>query len=72
MLAFKGAPASFPVRKRNRHLQQYLQWSDYIRTIAENYIHDVMGGVSFIGIHLRIASDWVSIIYFLPPLLIIE
>ena len=59
VLAFKGAPASFPVKPYHRHLQHYLQWSDTINTLAMDYINDVMGGVKFIGVHMRIGSDWV-------------
>lgn len=59
VLAFKGAPASFPVKPYHRHLQRYLQWSDTINTLANEYINEVMGGAKFIGVHMRIGSDWV-------------
>ena len=61
IIALRGAPATFPVEKHNRHLQRYLQWSDLINTQAEEYIRgdSGIGGQQFIGVHLRIGSDWV-------------
>ena len=61
VLAFKGAPASFPVLKRNRHLQKYLVWSDTLMTGALEYITHTMDNDSFIAVHLRIGSDWVRV-----------
>jgi peptide-O-fucosyltransferase len=58
ILSFKGAPAAFPVNKRNLHLQKYLQWSDSIRLAASQYVEGEMGGAKYIGVHMRMGSDW--------------
>ena len=61
VLALKGAPASFPVSKRNRHLQKYLVWSDALMSEALDYISNTMNNDTFIAVHLRIGSDWVRL-----------
>jgi hypothetical protein len=60
--AFKGAPAHFPVEPRYVNLHQYLKWSDKIMDEAEAYIDKKFKNEMFIGIHLRNAGDWVSLI----------
>ena len=60
VLAFRGAPASYPVLKENRHYQRYLVPSERIENEAQGYIDEHFKGERFVGIHLRIASDWVS------------
>ncbi|XP_018012864.1 GDP-fucose protein O-fucosyltransferase 1 [Hyalella azteca] len=57
VLAFTGAPASFPVQKQNRALQEYLVWSDDIDAKAQNVIDSFPRG-PFVGIHLRNGVDW--------------
>lgn len=60
VLAFTGAPASFPVQKENVHLQKYLTWSDDIANKARIFIKKNMSGGAFLGIHLRNGQDWVK------------
>ncbi|KAG7177838.1 GDP-fucose protein O-fucosyltransferase 1-like [Homarus americanus] len=58
VLAFTGAPATFPVQESNRHLHKYLIWSDSIVEKAQQFIATLPRG-PFIGIHLRNGIDWV-------------
>ena len=60
MLAFKGAPASFPVQRFNRALQQYVVWNSQMKGWTEEYVQREMSGEAYIAVHLRIGSDWVS------------
>ena len=60
VLAFTGAPASFPVQLENKHLQKYLQWNDKITNMAKNFIKKTLPPGAFIGIHLRNGIDWVK------------
>ncbi|CAH0603187.1 unnamed protein product [Chrysodeixis includens] len=60
VLAFTGAPASFPVQKENVHLQKYLKWSDDIANKTRLFIKKNMSGGGFLGIHLRNGQDWVK------------
>ncbi|CAL4069312.1 unnamed protein product [Meganyctiphanes norvegica] len=57
VLAFTGAPASFPVQKDNRGLHKYLKWSDSISKRAESFIKTLPRG-PFVGIHMRNGIDW--------------
>lgn len=59
VLAFVGAPASFPVQIENLELHRYLAWSDNIATAAKEFIKNKLPRGSFIGIHLRNGIDWV-------------
>lgn len=58
VLAFTGAPASFPVQKENRDLHQYLEWSDDIKKKATKFIKSTLPPSVFVGIHLRNGIDW--------------
>lgn len=58
VLAFTGAPASFPVQKENIELQQYLKWSDKVLNEAKKFIKNSLPRGAFIGIHLRNGIDW--------------
>ena len=60
VLAFKGAPASFPVEREDRQLQQYIRWNERINTQAEEYIKHTIGDSPYIGVHLRMGEDWVG------------
>eukprot|EP00731_Ephydatia_muelleri_P011989 Em0006g883a len=64
VLAFKGAPATFPVLRHHRHLQRYVLWSDKMNRIVEDYITKEMKAAPFIGVHMRIGVDW--LFFFLP------
>ncbi|XP_068620922.1 GDP-fucose protein O-fucosyltransferase 1 isoform X2 [Battus philenor] len=59
VLAFTGAPASFPVQKENVHLHKYLKWNPDITEKARAFIKKNISGGGFIGIHLRNGQDWV-------------
>lgn len=56
-----GAPGDFPVVERNRRLQKYLQWSNEIDRISDEFIKNHLPEGPFIGIHLRTGSDWVML-----------
>lgn len=58
VLAFTGAPASFPVQAENRNLHQYLVWNTNIKNQAINFIRSTLPVGPFIGIHLRNGVDW--------------
>nr|CAG4650813.1 EOG090X02RM [Simocephalus serrulatus]SVE94128.1 EOG090X02RM [Simocephalus serrulatus] len=58
VLAFTGAPASFPVQPENRDLQKFLVWTDKIASRALSFIRHVLPVGAFIGIHLRNGVDW--------------
>ena len=59
VLAFTGAPASFPVQLENKKLQKYLQWNDEMVGKAKSFIKEKLPPGAFIGIHLRNGIDWV-------------
>ena len=59
VLAFKGAPARFPVIREHRSLHQYLKWSKNMNQQAEDYINTRLHGEPYISVHLRMGSDWV-------------
>lgn len=58
VLAFTGAPASFPVQMENRGLHKYLRWSNEINDLADMFIRNVLPKGPFFGIHLRNGVDW--------------
>jgi len=58
VLAFTGAPASFPVQKDNVHLQKYLQFNQEWDSKAKDWINVHLAGGPFVGIHLRNGMDW--------------
>lgn len=59
VLAFTGAPATFPVQPEFIHLQKYLQWSELIDKQANSFIAKILPKGAFIGIHLRNGIDWI-------------
>jgi len=59
VLAFTGAPAPFPVQQQNTGLQKYLEWSDAMAAKRDDFIRDTIGNEKFLGIHLRLGSDFV-------------
>lgn len=66
VLAFAGAPASFPVQLENRNLHKYLEWSDNIAEKAEGFIKEKLPKGAFVGIHLRNGIDWVRACEHIP------
>lgn len=60
VLAFAGAPASFPVQLENRDLQRYLKWNKEMSQAANSFIKTKLPKGGFIGIHLRNGIDWVG------------
>ncbi|XP_037944226.1 GDP-fucose protein O-fucosyltransferase 1-like, partial [Teleopsis dalmanni] len=60
VLAFTGAPASFPVQLENRDLQRYVTWNSKIINSAQDFIRNELPRGAFIGIHLRNGIDWVK------------
>ncbi|XP_025833903.1 GDP-fucose protein O-fucosyltransferase 1-like [Agrilus planipennis] len=66
VLAFTGAPASFPVQFDNLFLQKYLIWSESILDKANHFIKNVLPEGAFIGIHLRNGIDWVRACEHIP------
>ena len=63
VLAFKGAPASFPLKREDRPLQQYIRWNERMNGLAEEYIKHTIGDSPYIGVHLRMEDDWVCFIW---------
>ena len=61
VLAFTGAPGSFPVQEKNVVLQKYLKWSDFIDEKAQHFIDKFKNqpDEKFIAIHLRNGIDFV-------------
>ncbi|XP_061401462.1 GDP-fucose protein O-fucosyltransferase 1 [Musca vetustissima] len=59
VIAFTGAPASFPVQKENRDIHEYLKWNKKMREAATKFIKNTLPKGAFLGIHLRNGIDWV-------------
>ncbi|XP_066597283.1 GDP-fucose protein O-fucosyltransferase 1 [Prorops nasuta] len=58
VLAFTGAPASFPVQLENKQLHKCLEWNDDVIKNAKTFIKEILPRGEFIGIHLRNGVDW--------------
>lgn len=58
VLAFSGAPASFPVQMENAGLQRYFRFSNDVVSRAKKFIAEQVPRGAFIGIHLRNGIDW--------------
>lgn len=62
VLAFTGAPSSFPVTSDYWPLQKYLRWSTKIENLANAFIKETLLTGPYLGIHLRNDIDFVSMI----------
>ena len=60
--ALRGAPAAFPVQPQYRELQRYMEFSEGISKVGDNYINETFRGEKYIGIHLRNGDDWVKLV----------
>ena len=58
VLALMGAPAPYPVREEDRHLQKYVAFSDSVKDFSDNYIAQHVQR-PLAGVHLRNGIDWV-------------
>lgn len=63
VLAFTGAPASFPVQLENKDLQRCINWNNNMLDEVKTFIKETLPKGAFIGIHLRNGLDWVIISY---------
>lgn len=62
VLAFTGAPASFPVQSENKKLQKCLVWNDKITREARTIVKKNLPRGAYVGIHLRNGIDWVKLV----------
>jgi len=60
VLAFRGAPATYPIQPQHIQLQRLLQWSDSIESIATKYINENLQPGKYVGIHLRNEDAWIQ------------
>uniref|UniRef100_F6PLX9 GDP-fucose protein O-fucosyltransferase 1 n=2 Tax=Ciona intestinalis TaxID=7719 RepID=F6PLX9_CIOIN len=57
VLAFMGAPASYPVNEKDKQLQRYVQWTKDLENSAGKLI-DLKLKKPYVGIHFRNGMDW--------------
>ncbi|VDQ09859.1 unnamed protein product [Trichobilharzia regenti] len=60
VLAFVGPISAFPVNPKNRFYHRYLEWSDHINTLINQYIDQSLIK-PIVGVHLRNGIDFVSL-----------
>ena len=60
VLAFTGAPASYPVQAENVKLSKFLVYNDEMVGRGDAFIRENLARGPFIGIHLRNGPDWVG------------
>ncbi|XP_033643156.1 GDP-fucose protein O-fucosyltransferase 1-like [Asterias rubens] len=61
VLAFGGAPGSFPVQEQNVPLHKFLVWSKFIEKQANDFIAKNIPEGPFLGLHMRNGVDWVNV-----------
>lgn len=57
VIAFQGAPGSFPSTPATQHIQKYIEFSQKILLLADEFIREEMKGKRFVAIHLRNGID---------------
>ena len=72
VLAFRGAPASYPVEEQNRHAHAFLKWSEKINKEVDECIQNTLPKGPFVGIHLRNGIDWVKNVLFVKMIILPE
>jgi len=65
VLAFMGAPASYPVLENDRKIQTYIEWTASINSTVSNFVKKKVKG-PYVGIHLRNGLDWVRACEHIP------
>ncbi|XP_072170501.1 GDP-fucose protein O-fucosyltransferase 1-like [Diadema setosum] len=58
VLAFKEAPAKFPIDPNNRIIQDYIKWNPTLFAQAQSNMDDMFEGAPYVGIHLRNGDEW--------------
>lgn len=58
VLAFVGAPASFPVQRENVAAHRYLRWTAAVDGPAAAFVRDRVRPGKFVGVHVRNGVDW--------------
>jgi len=60
VIAFTGAPASFPVQTDNVGLHKYLEWNDVFASRGVSWVKANLPPGPYVGIHLRNGVDWIK------------
>ncbi|GMT03087.1 hypothetical protein PENTCL1PPCAC_25261 [Pristionchus entomophagus] len=66
VLAFVGAPATFPSQQKHWHYQKHFRYSTRITSRAKAFIEDRLER-PFVGIHLRNDVDWARVCEHVDP-----
>lgn len=62
VLAFVGAPSTFPADDEALPLQKYLKFADYVKKLANNFRDERNFAYKpYLAIHLRHGNDWVKL-----------
>ena len=60
VLAFVGAPASFPARSEHLQLHRFLRWSASMETRLQTFVQSQLDNGRYVALHLRNGPDFVS------------